>query len=105
MRLIDADSLYKGIEQQKCNACESYNNDKCAACDIADCLRWIDDAPTVEAKPVKHGRWDVHDVVKILSSGKTLDGFCQCENCGIIMPYHYSEYDFCPNCGARMGGD
>ena len=48
MRLVDADSLYKGIEQQECNACESYNNVKCAACDIADCLRWIDDAPTIE---------------------------------------------------------
>lgn len=28
------------------------------------------------SEPVKSGRWDVHDVVKILSSGKTLDGFC-----------------------------
>lgn len=48
MRLVDADSLYKGIEQQECNACESYNNVKCAACDIADCLRWISNAPTIE---------------------------------------------------------
>ena len=62
-------------------------------------------APTIEAEPVKHGQWDTHDVVKILASGHTLDGFCQCEACGSIFPFNFSEYSFCPECGARMDGD
>ena len=65
----------------------------------------IKNTPTIEAKPVKHGRWDTHDVVKILASGHTLDGFCQCEACGSIFPFNFSEYSFCPECGARMDGD
>lgn len=53
---------------------------------------------------VKHGKWDTHDVVKVLCSGETLDGFCQCESCGDVFPYHYSRYSYCPNCGTRMDG-
>lgn len=50
-------------------------------------------------------KWDTHDVVKVLCSGKTLDGFCQCTACGDIFPLHYSEYNFCPQCGTIMRGD
>lgn len=45
---------------------------------------------------------DLRCVVKVLCSGKTLDGFCQCEACGDVFPLAYSEYNYCPNCGARM---
>ena len=61
--------------------------------------------PTADVQPVVHGKWDTHDVVKVLCSGKTLDGFCQCEACGDVFPLAYSEYNYCPNCGARMDGD
>lgn len=53
---------------------------------------------------VKRGKWDTHDVVKVLFSGETLDGFCQCMACGDVFPLHYSEYNYCPNCGADMRG-
>lgn len=56
----------------------------------------------VTALPVKYGRWDRHGVVKILSSGEMLDGFCQCENCGDVFPHQFAEYAYCPGCGAKM---
>lgn len=61
--------------------------------------------PAADVQPVVHGKWDTHDVVKVLCSGKTLDGFCQCEACGDVFPLAYSKYNFCPNCGARMDGE
>jgi hypothetical protein len=72
--------------------------------DTIDCLvpEVIADIPTADVQPVVHGKWDTHDVVKVLCSGKTLDGFCQCEACGDVFPLAYSEYNYCPNCGARM---
>ena len=26
----------------------------------------------------------------------------KCPNCGAVWPEHYGEYNFCPNCGARV---
>ena len=68
-------------------------------------IRDIKDIKAADVQPVKRGKWNTHDVVKVLCSGETLDGFCQCTACGDVFPLHYSEYNYCPNCGARMDGD
>lgn len=99
MRLINAEELLKILqEQQKIG---NVNDSRGRAKAILEVIH----APTVEAEPVKHGRWKTYDVVKILAFGRTLDGFCQCEACGSIFPINFSEYSFCPECGARMDGD
>lgn len=54
----------------------------------------VDNAPTVNAEPVVHGRWKASSVL------------LECQNCGEI----YSRlggnggkaWNYCPNCGARM---
>ena len=48
MRPIDADFLVKGIEENFCNVCISYNEVRCAACDIGTCLEYIEVTPTIE---------------------------------------------------------
>ena len=52
----------------------------------------IDDAPTIEAEPVKHGRWE----------WRGFNIFCsECD----FGPYFDSTeplYRYCPNCGAKM---
>ena len=53
----------------------------------------------------KKGEWNTHDVVKILASGKVLDGFMQCTVCGCIFDDHSTEYYYCPNCGADCRGE
>lgn len=88
MRTIDGDELKKGIEQQFCTACDSRNGVRCSACDVADCLMYIDDAPTIEAEPVKHGRW--------------IDGWI-CSECNYGS--HEPNMPYCARCGARMDGD
>lgn len=53
---------------------------------------------TIEAEPVKHGKWE-NDKLDIP----------RCSCCSYIPEFnrHIDDYyysDFCPNCGARMGG-
>ena len=46
--------------------------------------------PTIEAEPVKHGRW------------KRLSSFwLECSCCGDTSE---NPYNYCPECGARMDG-
>ena len=58
----------------------------------------IDNAPTIDVAPVKHGHWIQVDKNKR-----------ECSNCGIIVliaVYPHGDKNYCPNCGARMdGGD
>lgn len=47
MRLIDADAL--DVEQ-----INTYYADSCR---VEDVQEWLDDQPTIDAEPVRHGRW------------------------------------------------
>ena len=52
----------------------------------------IDKMPTVDAKPVRHGHWEID-----------MRGNWACSLCGND-PYHdnMKNMNYCPNCGARM---
>ncbi len=62
--------------------------------------------PTVDAAPVKHGRWMEQHVD--YASDCAIDEIqeLKCSACGLYhtAPYMYNitHYKFCPNCGARM---
>ena len=91
-RLIDADALW-----HKTFTCE----------DAADVRKEIENAPTVDARPVVHGRWETAN-----------DGTHFCSHCGCDAPYTWDDIDrsfinsaddvpdrisnYCPNCGALM---
>ena len=54
---------------------------------------WIDKQPTVDAEPVRHGRWIF---------GKTLNHDCmKCSEC-LHSQTPNSCFTYCPNCGAKM---
>ena len=60
-------------------------------------LEMIDDAPTIEAEPVKHGRWF-----------KGIDGVYHCTRCG-LEPLCWDDGTevlsrHCPHCGTLMDG-
>lgn len=46
------------------------------------------EALSVDAEPVKHGRWIEDD-----------EGFCHCSVCKELSDW---EHRYCPNCGAKM---
>ena len=54
--------------------------------------------PTVDAEPVRHGKWHVRPYDIICSAcGKSFDFDYPANVC--VQDYHY-----CPNCGAKMDG-
>lgn len=85
MRLIDADALAKNgwvLERH------GVSNTLLERMSIAD-------VPTIEAEPVKHGRWEF----------KHPNGWA-CSECGewglMIDNRGICKSDYCPNCGAKM---
>ena len=66
---------------------------------IHRCCEEIDRQPTIEAEPVRHGRWSEcwHDE-------RIYSGICSsCEKAS-IRPVDSEPLKFCPKCGARMEG-
>lgn len=63
----------------------------------------IDQAPTIEAEPVRHGRWGYRayrNDARITVSGEVV-----CSNCHA--PYFRvigTWFKYCPHCGAKMDG-
>lgn len=55
-RLVDANALVQAINRRYCSNCDNYNGILCRACPIQDALDMIDDAPTVDTKPVQRYR-------------------------------------------------
>lgn len=85
MRLIDADALPK------------YTGYALSADEVA---KAVENAPTIEAKPVRRGKWVKDDIDKY-----------KCSLCGKGNNYAYSwsiskgdelQDLYCPNCGAKM---
>lgn len=99
-RYIDADLMIADIQKSLCANCSIHCNPtkvKNSACEIAECLRRINDAPTADVQEVKHGRWILD------KEGTEL----VCSVCGGFAPLNYFKYhrvrsEYCPNCGARI---
>ena len=99
MRLIDADALK--LEYPKDEDWEYYPvNTNSEVCET------IDEAPTVDAKPVRHGKW-------IYGEGKSGNDGYYCTNCHEHIKWNYKnesidfiqKYNYCPYCGAKMDGE
>ena len=48
--------------------------------------------PSADAAPVRHGRWQCHGDC----------GVTECSTCGWTIEEYVGDYDYCPNCGAKM---
>lgn len=116
MKLIDADALKATISQYEFNAPnERYKQG-------GECVlnfympKIIDDAPTIEAEPVRHGyivkkkrvigRIEHHKCPECSHTWQK-DKRCKidewlCSECGKVLAHNYTNY--CPNCGAKMVG-
>ena len=69
----------------------------------ADIRKWavlvgdIDDAQTIEAEPVKRGRWESRSV---LVGYMKFEHYYACTACG--QKGGKAKTNYCPNCGAKM---
>lgn len=105
MRPIDADELKKSIEED-----EELKNNSLAYLLMNLMTCYIDDTPTIDAEPVRHGHW-----IKLTDSDG--DYYC-CSNCGEELPRYSCTFPTptkpfplmksidktkrCPDCGAKM---
>ena len=55
--------------------------------------RRVDAMPGI-IDPVRHGRWLFTDT-----------NICECSVCHTCEPYPFSEFEWCPNCGAKLDTD
>lgn len=62
-----------------------------------DAVEAIKALPSVDAEPVRHGRW-LHEYLSSTSGGHY--AVIRCSNC--LWQHLIAETNFCPNCGARM---
>lgn len=87
-RLIDANALIeKAYWHGEHPSVDDLFAEGVDAVDVSD----IDNAPTIEAEPVRHGRW--------LCVVTEEEQFFLCNRC---KKKEYLESNYCPNCGARM---
>ena len=110
MTEADFDSYKLGYEHGKAVAIHDVSGDlisrqellekyKCRGSHGTVTLHEIVTFPSVDAEPVRHEKWIKH-VDNSPSIGMYVNW--NCSNCN----YNgQKSYNFCPNCGAKMGGD
>lgn len=100
MRLIDADALdrkvYNDIPIKVFGSIKK----------MAAVRQLIEDAPTIDAVPVRHGEW-IHgrEIGKEWMYDHWVKYFedWRCSNCGVVFKQESEpKYHYCPNCGAKM---
>ena len=100
MRLIDADALQAQIQQDYDLFVDStYLPDKARRDELSNVLARIINAPTIEAAPVRHGKW------KHIPE-EPFEGYYVCSVCNEQAEVSSFEQwlltDYCPFCGAKM---
>ena len=102
MRLIDADALMERFaEMQKTKpdkdrleyACNFRNMGGEPSAEWFTVEDAVENSPTVDAEPVRHGRW--------IDTGSGQE----CSVCGEIQYGYDSFRNYCANCGAKMDGE
>lgn len=101
MRLIDGDALEKAIYEWMPKDQETWMDSKIPPIEnlVISIMMTIQEQPTMDALPVRHGQWDYVTVVN--------GGFWRCSNCGTsseVLGVKYL-YRYCPFCGAKMDAD
>ena len=97
-RLINADTIvhYQTYDDEH----EEFSEHESTIEDFLDEMTDEGCPKTVDAVPVRHGRWITHEV--------QINGYayaiCECTVCGARRPTILFPLAYCPNCDARMDG-
>ena len=85
MRPIDADAYETDVRKRYCKHCDNGKGLRCRVCWINDMLGEIENAHTIEAKPVVHAHW------------KRKNNETKCSNCEFIYYSNHDDFNYCPN--------
>lgn len=98
MRLIDADALIADLYDEKKHSAFMAPFKLCTA-DRVDLKFLLNEAPTIDAVPVVHSKWEITEVDH--AYGKKC---YHCPECGTD-EWRYDDARYCPNCGVKMDGE
>ena len=104
-RLIDADKLHSEFMKMAEFKPNSEIGEPTCGCTrrlvfhISEGIRKINEQPTVDAEPIRHGQWNKEE--------DTLFRLCvyKCSLCGGEVLSEAYLFKYCPYCGARMDGE
>lgn len=106
MRLIDADELHIDFDKyvEHIRLMKKGRMPKTEIAILLDCKGAIDNAPTVDAVPVRHGKWLDPETLK---RPWFRHHIFECSVCRNILDMDgvnagRGDANYCPNCGARM---
>ncbi len=96
--LISRKKLLSVLKEHYCEGCTYYDGVRCKSplsenCPIFNVISTIGIMPTIDAEPVRHGKWIYHEDDIMPWNSCSL---CGCE----AFDLHGANY--CPNCGAKM---
>lgn len=67
---------------------------------VQRCIEIVSNAPTIDAEPVRHGKWIRQTDTRF---GEMLNDILICSECNIAFStLSMIRRSYCPNCGARM---
>lgn len=97
MRIINADGLKQRIRAIYAseNGSRRYLPDAPLHITPQTIEYWIDNEPTVDAEPIRHGHWIYKELGYPLSQN-----FYICSECGY--PHGLAIDNYCPHCGTKM---
>lgn len=98
-RLIDADALKESIDEHVYLVHHGFNETE-YGCTQYGIHQIIDETPTIDAEPVRHGKWIKADSQQYFR--KHYPAFT-CSECGYRKDSQ-KTWNYCPNCGADMRG-
>ena len=96
-RLIDANALQRLLLPIAMGLDKEYGSLGGA---VSGVMMHIDNAPTVDAVEVVHGRWET-----VTEEDDEFWDYWEFEKCSECQKLSYSRYNYCPHCGAKMDGD
>ena len=101
MRLVDAHKLYEQYETDMRELVKSTNceNVSLEALSLLCGAKLIADAPTIDAAPVRHGKWEEPEPEGIISYNR--GSYAQCSVCK-NKSYFGRTDKYCRYCGAKM---
>lgn len=105
MRLIDANKAKEILKKLLLETAMNNTGDFSIMCVNIAMERidtWIGLVPTVDAEPMRHGRW-------IYKGARGRFPVCECSVCGNVENADWAvlgdNVNYCPNCGAKMDGE
>lgn len=109
---IDRDAIYKAFANACTDVLERASEiDYIAGFSDELVIEILDNIPTVDVAPIKHGQWEWFDE----DTGTPITGYerewgWRCSRCKHELPDDYDDpdyrpmLDYCPYCGAKMEG-